>query len=339
MGLTELNDIKNVADKIKLEIKKVILGVDRVVDLVTASLFAHGHCLLEGPPGQAKTTMFLAFSRAIKGGFLRFQGMPDTLPPDILYAAEPDSKGRIKFTQGQILSLAGELGIILVDEINRFQSKTQAVFLELMQEGHITLPTRTVALPHAIIVATRNPLEKQQTYELPAAQRDRFLMEIELNYPDPKSETQILTDPRFQNMESLVSEVNQVVDLRELLEARDAIQTKVKLSDAIVRYGCEIVASTRDPQKFRISMNKENDPSKWLKAGVSTRGARKLFEAAKTMAALRGDDKVLPVDVNAILVEVLAHRIFVQPFAENRRSGFIKTFLAEIRKSVEAPRA
>ena len=331
MTLDNLRSIKEAADRIKREIKKVILGVPRVVDLVVISLFSKGHCLLEGPPGQAKTTLFLALSKTINGRFVRFQGLPDALPSDILYATDLDDKGHLKFDFGTLVKESKNLGIVLIDEINRFQSKTQSVFLEAMQERKITLATRTVELPHGIFVATRNPLEKQQTYELPAAQRDRFLMEIELNYPDIQSEKQIISLPKFQNMGKLIEEVEKCIELTEISKAHNIIQEQIKTSENLINYVCEIIKATRNPKRCGI------ETDKWLKAGVSTRGGIKLLEAAKTSAALRGDDVVLPQDIQNVLNEVLAHRIFIQPFAEARRSNIVKEFLENIKKVIRAP--
>lgn len=335
--LENLKDVYEAANRVKQEVKKVILGVDRAIDLVTISLFSRGHCLLEGPPGQAKTTMFLAFSKAINGQFARFQGIPDALPSDIYYATDIDEKGHLKFHLGPLLLNSLKLGIVLVDEINRFQSKTQAAFLEAMQERKVTLGRQEFELPHVIFVATRNPLEKQQTYELPAAQIDRFLMEVELGHPDQKSERQIISDVRFLDMKSLIEEVRSVMDLPELTKAHEIIQTRVKVSEAIITYIHEIVKATRDPKKSGIKLSGNEDPSKWLKAGVSTRGGIRLLETAKTAAALRGSNDLLPRDIQNILNEVLAHRIFIQPFAESRRSSVVKEFLEEIKKAVRAP--
>jgi len=331
-NLDNLRVIKETADHIKREVKKVILGVDRVIDMVLVSLFTKGHCLLEGPPGQAKTTLFLALSKTINGRFHRFQGIPDALPSDILYATDLDQKGNLKFNFGALINESEKLGIVLLDEINRYQSKTQAVFLEAMQERKVTLSTREAKLPHVMFVATRNPLEKQQTYELPAAQRDRFLMEVELDYPDRQSEKKIYSEARFQDMNKLVNDLNKCVELEEISEAHEVIQTQVKTSESLINYVYEIIEITRDPKRFGFK-----DTEKWHNKGVSTRGGIKLLEAAKTHAALRGEDAVLPQDVQNILIEVLAHRIFIHPFAEARRSGVVKKFLEEIKASVRAP--
>src|SRR3989338_2964543 len=178
MALDDLELIKDTASCIKKSLKEVVLGIDKTIDLLVIALFSRGHCLLEGPPGQAKTTLCLALSRIIKGKFIRFQGMPDALPSDILYETYIGKNGSLLFQKGPLLHCAENVGVVLIDEINRFQGKTHALFL-----------------------ATRNPLEKHETYELPPAQRDRFFMEIEVGYPDTEQEERILKEPLFHTME------------------------------------------------------------------------------------------------------------------------------------------
>ncbi|OGY65314.1 MAG: hypothetical protein A3A04_00310 [Candidatus Harrisonbacteria bacterium RIFCSPLOWO2_01_FULL_40_28] len=337
MAIDDLELIKDTASCIKKSLKEVVLGIDKTIDLLVIALFSRGHCLLEGPPGQAKTTLCLALSRVIKGKFIRFQGMPDALPSDILYEIYIGENGSLLFQKGPLLHYAENVGVVLIDEINRFQGKTQAVFLQAMQERIVSLGRETICLPHALFVATRNPLEKHETYELPPAQRDRFFMEIEVGYPDTEQEERILKESLFHTMERLLSPIKSLISLEELSLAAERIQEEIKISDTLIRYAYAIIRATRNPSEFDISTTTKEDERSWLKAGISSRGGIKLIEAAKTAACLRGSPVVVPYDIHSIMHEVLAHRIFVESFAESERSVLVREFLQKIRQQITTP--
>ncbi len=335
------------------EVSKIILGLDNVLRLVTAGIFAQGHILLEGFPGTAKTLMLLGFTRTISGGgFSRISGKPDLLPQDALFTTdfllEEDipklaNKGTpfsaYSFSRGPLLIHGENLSIFLFDEINRVKEKVQAVTLEAMQEFACTAGTKCYKLPDFILVATRNPLETEETHELPEAQRDRFMFEIDVPEIDEESELRLISDPIFGNMADLLKKVEPVIALQELQEIRQKIQQEVHLSDEIKKYIMRLVRMTRAPATrggIRLESYKNLDDI--VRAGLMPRASVSLARASRVMAWLDERNYVLPKDVQDIWIPFANHRFFLKEQQLQRRAGLAKEILNLILKEVEAPK-
>jgi MoxR-like ATPase len=296
----QLTELRALADRIRAEIAKAVVGQTATIDLMLIALFAGGHILLEGPPGTAKTLLAQAFARSLALQFGRIQFTPDLMPGDILGSNLFNFQtSAFTLTRGPIFC-----DLLLADEINRTPPKTQAALLEAMQERGVTLDgTRHALSPRFTVIATQNPIEQQGAYPLPEAQLDRFLFKHVLAYPSVAEERAIVAShgARTSAPDPERLGVTPVVD-PEALAAATALVGGVRLSDEIVAYVVDIVRATRDAPAFEL--------------GASPRAAAMLAIASRARAALDGRDYVIPDDVKTLAVPALRHRVALSPAAE-----------------------
>ncbi|MGV3579059.1 AAA family ATPase [Brevundimonas sp.] len=316
-----VNEVKTVADRIRAEIGKAVIGQDGAVDLLLTALMAGGHVLLEGPPGTAKTLLAHSFARSVGLDYGRIQFTPDLMPGDIigsnLFNFQTSS---FTLTRGPIFC-----ELLLADEINRTPPKTQAALLEAMQERQITIDGQPHPLSERfIVVATQNPIEQQGTYPLPEAQLDRFLFKHTLSYPTLEQERAIIAAQggRTGQMDPVGLGVEVVAD-GTTIDAAVAAVAGVRLTDEVVAYIADLIRATRD--------------SADVETGASPRAGAMLAAAARARAALDGRDYVIPDDVKILAVPALRHRLVLSPAAEieGRRVDQVLTGLVE---RVAAPR-
>jgi MoxR-like ATPase len=316
----KVSDVKGVADRVRAEVGKAIIGQQETVDLLLTALFARGHVLIEGPPGTAKTFLAQCFARTLRLEFGRIQFTPDLMPADIIGTNVFNfQSSAFTLTQGPVFC-----ELLLADEINRTPPKTQAALLEAMQERRVTIDGRSHPLSSRfIVVATQNPLEQQGTYPLPEAQLDRFLFKQVLAYPSREEERAIVA---AYGMTGAVDpqdlDVQPVVDAAEIAAANAAV-AGVRLTDEIVGYVLDLVRSTRETPD--------------LQSGASPRAASQLALAARARAALDGRDYALPDDVKALALPLLRHRVILSPAAEieGRRA---ETIISALVDRAAAPR-
>ncbi len=311
-----VDEVRDLAAKVRAEIGKAIVGQTETVDLLLTALFARGHVLLEGAPGTAKTFLAQCFARTLRLDFGRIQFTPDLMPADIIGANLFNFQtSSFTLSQGPVFC-----ELLLADEINRTPPKTQAALLEAMQERQVTIDGK----PHKLsdrfmVVATQNPLEQQGTYPLPEAQLDRFLFKQTLQYPTREEERRIVATYGVQSGQTAPADmgVAQVVTPKTLAEASAAV-AGVKLSDEVVTYVLDLVRSTRETAD--------------LQSGASPRAAAQLALAARARAALDGRDYVIPDDVKALALPVLRHRVILSPAAEieGRRSDEVIQTLVDM---------
>lgn len=283
-----------------------IIGQSHLVERLLIALLADGHLLVEGAPGLAKTKAIKTLSEGIEGDFHRIQFTPDLLPSDItgtdIYRQETHS---FEFQAGPVFH-----NLILADEINRAPAKVQSALLEAMAERQISVGRKTYPLPELFLVmATQNPIEQEGTYPLPEAQLDRFLMHIEVTYPDASAEKNILRAVRqeFRTGEPDSSPVN--LTQAELIQMRRDILS-LHMADSIEEYIVQLTMTTREPQKFSEEL------ASWIEFGVSPRGTIALDRCARAHAWLRGRDFVSPDDVQAVIHDVFRHRLILTFEAE-----------------------
>ncbi len=300
--------------KIQAEVRKALVGMDDIVELMTIALIANGHVLLEGVPGIAKTTLSKNFANTLGLKFSRIQMTPDILPADIIGHTFYDMRtGEFKIRKGPIFA-----NVVLVDEINRASPKTQSALLEAMEEQQVTIEGLPLRLPEPFVVlATRNPVEMEGVYELPTAQVDRFMMKIDMSYLPEGTEKEMLRRKSLGQF----SEAKQVVLQSELAQARrDAM--KVHVSEAIIDYIYDVVKETRLDERVIL--------------GASPRAGEHLLYAAKVKAYLENRSYVIPDDVKWLAVPVMAHRIVVKP--EYEVEGIDgKTIVRNALERVEVP--
>ncbi|WP_299329421.1 MoxR family ATPase [Parasphingopyxis sp.] len=317
----KVEDIKPLGESIRGEIAKAIVGQEEIVDHLLIALFSSGHCLLEGPPGTAKTFLAQCFSRALGLDFGRIQFTPDLMPSDIIGANLFNFQtSEFKLTRGPIFC-----ELLLADEINRTPPKSQAALLEAMQERAVTIDGETHRLSDRfMVVATQNPIEQQGVYPLPEAQLDRFLFKLAVGYPSEEEEQKIVAvhGSRFGAPKASDFEIECRADGDAISAAIEAAAT-VKLVPDITNYIVALIRATRETAD--------------LDAGASPRAAAMLASAARAAAALDGRDYVIPDDVKALAPAVLRHRVILSAAAEidGRDADGI---VANLIDQVEAPR-
>ena len=282
-------------ERVLFEVKRVIVGQERMVERMMVSMLARGHCLLEGVPGVAKTLAVETFARAVGGSFSRLQFTPDLVPSDIVGTRiyRPGSE-RFDTELGPVFA-----NFVLADEINRAPAKVQSALLEVMAERQVSIGgvRHQVPLPF-LVLATQNPIENEGVYPLPEAQRDRFLMKIPVGYPSAAEEREIIY--RMGVTPPVASEVITSADLARLQDTAG----RVFVHHAIVDYVVRLVLATRAPTQIGL-----NDVAGWVSYGASPRASLGLIAAGRAMALLRGRDYVLPQDVLDIAPDVLSHRL------------------------------
>ncbi|PZG11295.1 ATPase [Micromonospora craterilacus] len=282
-------------DQTLFEVKRVIVGQDRLVERLLTALIADGHCLLEGVPGVAKTLAAQTLATVVGGTFSRIQFTPDLVPSDIvgtrIYRA---SKENFDVELGPIMA-----NLVLADEINRAPAKVQSALLEAMAERQVSIGGRSYRVPEPFLVlATQNPIESEGVYQLPEAQRDRFLMKVVVDYPDGADELAIL-----YRMSTDRPTAHRVLN-PERLRQFQIRATQVFVHHAIAEYVVRLILATRDPGRFGLP-----EIAPLLAYGASPRATLGLVAAARAQAMLRGREYVLPDDVRELSVDVLAHRL------------------------------
>jgi MoxR-like ATPase len=317
----KVDEVQQLAQAIRAEIAKAVVGQDTTVELMLVALFAGGHILLEGPPGTAKTLVAHSFAQAVGLDFGRIQFTPDLMPADIIGANLFNFQtSSFTLTRGAIFT-----ELLLADEINRTPPKTQAALLEAMQERQVTIDGQSHDLSERfMVVATQNPIEQQGVYPLPEAQLDRFLFKQTVDYPSLEEERKIIATHGAEKMamEPSAWGVERKAD-RALITAAINAVNEVRLVDEIIDYIAALVRGTRE--------NPE------LESGASPRAGAMLAGAARARAALDGRDFVIPDDVKALAPALLRHRVILSPAAEiNGRK--VEEIVTNIIEAIEAPR-
>jgi MoxR-like ATPase len=282
-------------EQVRLELHRVIVGQERMLDRLLASVLAEGHCLIEGVPGLGKTLALATLARVMGGSFSRIQFTADLIPADIVGTRiyRPSSE-TFDVEPGPVLA-----NVVLADEINRAPAKVQSALLEVMQERQVTIGGQTMVAPRPfIVVATQNPIESEGVYPLPEAQRDRFLMRIPIDYPSAAEERQIVT--RFESETPAASRLLDPEDVIALQRAARAVQMDETTAD----YALRLVLATRDPARFGVP-----EIAGQLEYGASPRASLGLVRAAKALALLRGRGHATEQDVYDVAYDVLNLRL------------------------------
>lgn len=278
------------AEKLKKETAKIFVGKQDKIELIIMSIFTGGHVLIDDLPGSGKTTLIKTLSRALGCKFGRVQFTPDLLPSDIIgMTVFEQHTGEFRHIMGPVFT-----NILLADEINRAIPRTQSALLEAMEEQQVTIDNDTLPLAEPFFVmATQNPVERESTFQLPAAQMDRFFVRLSLGFPDREEEARMLSELGDSIDFSVIETVSSP---EELMEIRSEIQS-VFVSDNIKEYIVDLVHRSRE--------------HKLLKAGASPRASRCLYQGGKSYAAIQGRDYVTPEDIAAIFLPIMGHRVLL----------------------------
>jgi len=309
-----------VAENVRREIGKVIVGMSEALESALIALFTGGHIILEGVPGLAKTLLAKSFAMALGLEFKRIQFTSDILPSDIIGGLVFNRKtSELEFRPGPIFA-----NIVLIDEINRAPPRSQSALLEAMQERQVTVEGVTYRLPEPfLVIATQNPIELEGTFPLPEAELDRFMMRVIVSYPEPAEEVQILEK---KNLLGEDIPVNPVVDADTIMAAVQEIRDAVVVPE-ILQYIVEVVSRTRSDSRLVV--------------GASPRAEVSLLYAAKAIAALRGRRYVIPDDVKQACFRVLNHRLLPKPeyrtLSRTPEYGFVRQIINEYLRTVAVP--
>ncbi len=312
----DIRSVQLLAENLEKNMNSVIMGKEDVLKKVILCVLCDGHILLEDLPGTGKTTLAKALSKSIDCTFRRMQFTPDLLPSDLTGINFFDRKeNEFVFKPGPAFT-----NILLGDEINRATPRTQSSLLECMEERQVTVDGVTHALEKPfLVIATQNPVEIQGTFPLPEAQLDRFFMRLSMGYPDKTFEMEMLSEKQHTDpMNALPC----VITKEQLIEAQSVVR-KVKVSEAVREYIVNIVRATRNDSRIRM--------------GVSPRGSLAFMRGAQAQAAVNGRDYVLPDDVKAVCVDILAHRILCRGRSLTQSGALAAEILTTILGAVQVP--
>lgn len=315
----DMSDLQQNMDAVRLELKKVIVGQDKMIDHLLVAILANGHVLLEGVPGVAKTIAVKLLAKAVDVKFSRIQFTPDLMPSDILGTSVFDlKKTEFEFRPGPIFA-----NLVLIDEVNRAPAKTQAALFEVMDERQITIDGKTYQMDAPFLVmATQNPIEQEGTYRLPEAQLDRFMFKVIIDYPVLEDEYEIIRREHEAVNGDKTADVKHVLTADKIAEYKGIVR-RIIVEKNIIEYIAKIVNNTRE--------------NPFLYLGASPRASLAILNASKGFAALRGRDFVTPEDIKDSAVVVLQHRLIVSP--EKEMEGLkADEIVKQIIESVEVPR-
>ena len=313
---TRENEVTIMVQQILDQVRRVVVGKDTTLLWVLAAILARGHILLEDIPGVGKTTMALAFSKAMDLQYSRVQFTPDVLPSDITGYSVPDGQsGGLRYQSGAVIT-----NLFLADELNRATSRTQSALLEAMEEGQVTVDGVSHVLPQPfIVIATQNPVGAAGTQLLPDSQMDRFIIRLSLGYPDPQDEVTMVMNRQEGNP---LQAVRGVLPREQLCALQDTVE-KTFISDSVVGYIVRLVGATRTDSE--------------IQRGASPRATLAVAAIAKAIAQLRGRDYVVPADVREVFTQCVAHRLILTPRAQTQGIT-AEQVLQRILETVPAPR-
>src|SRR3954451_24221359 len=292
--------LTDACQQLRAELRKLIVGQDRVIEELLIAIFARGHCIMQGVPGLAKTLLVSTLAQSMDLSFHRIQFTPDLIPSDItgtdVLQEDPDTgRRRFEFLKGPVFA-----NLVLADEINRTPPKTQAALLQAMQEGQVTVGSRTLDLPQPFFVlATQNPIEQEGTYPLPEAQLDRFMFMVMVNYPKREDELEVLK----RTTGATGARVRKVIDARAIVELQEIVR-RVPVGDHVYSFALDLIRAPR-----RTEPGASDFVRHWLSWGAGSRAGQFLILGGKARALMRGRLHVTLEDIEAVAPPVLRHRI------------------------------
>jgi MoxR-like ATPase len=339
MGSGELlQDWRLHALQIEDEISRVVIGQPQTIRLINVALFARGHVLLEGGVGVGKTTVLRAFARVVGGAFERVEGTIDLMPGDLVYHTYGDADGKPRIDPGPLLRHGEQLTTFFFNEINRARPQVQSLLLRAMAERSVWAFDREYRFPHMTVFADRNKVEKEETFELASAARDRFLFELAMPTPsEPDIRRALVFDATFHDVDKLLARLSPgIVPWEQLNQVGAAIQESVQSSETIERYVLDIWQATETPQRFDIALDGV-DMDRLILAGASPRGMSALLRAARVVAWLANRSHLVPEDIHAVLMPALGHRVFFTPIYELRRQELAEALTTQIMNRLAVP--
>ncbi|CAN5698183.1 MoxR family ATPase [soil metagenome] len=333
-----LSDWRQRALALEAEVAKAVIGQARVIRLINTAVFARGHVLLQGDVGVGKTTLLRAFAQVLGGAFARTEGTIDLMPNDLVYYTYISADGKPAVEPGPLIQHGENLAIFFFNEINRARPQVHSLLLRVMAERSVSAFNREYRFPHLLVFADRNRVEREETFEISSAARDRFMMEVTIDAPTTDDDRRkLMFDARFHDTDRLIGGLAAaMVAYQELNEVAATIQQAVQASDALQTYALGLWRATAVPAEYGVRLS-DLDTAQLMLAGASPRGMSLLLRAARVAAWLDGRSFVTPEDVQAVFVETIAHRLVYQPVYEMRRPEISGRLMSGILASVAAP--
>lgn len=333
-----LADWRQHALTLESEVNKVVVGQNNPIRLITIAIFARGHVLLEGDVGVGKTTLLRAFTRGIGGGYQRIEGTIDLMPNDLVYHTYLGEDGKPHVSAGPLLMSGENLSVFFFNEINRARPQVHSLLLRVMAERTLSAFNKEHVFPHMIVFADRNQVEKEETFEIPSAARDRFMMEIPILVPNDDAIMQgLMFDTKFHNVDALVDTLQaNILQFDQLNSLAGVIQNSVEASPTLQTYALNLWKATRQPVQYGIKVSNV-DMNRLVLAGASPRGMSMMLRAARVNAWLNDRTVVTPEDIHAVFHETVAHRLVFSPVYEMRRTEIAREMLTSIVNVVAAP--
>lgn len=333
-----LTQWRDSALQLEQDLNTVVLGLQPAIRLLLIAIFARGHVLLEGNVGVGKTTLLRAAARGLGGGYQRVEGTIDLMPQDLIYHTYIDSEGKPKVEAGPLLTHGEDLSVFFFNEINRARPQVHSLLLRVMAEKSVSAFNQDYHFPHLQVFADRNAVEKDETFELPGAARDRFLMEIEIAPENDSDIHKALTfDARYHNVDQLIETISAgSIDYAALTTLAPQIQSAVVAGENVQEFVEHLRLATHRPQDYGIQLP-EVEMDELMVAGMGPRGSSMLVRAAKVAAWLEGRMHLTPQDVASVFHEVVAHRVFFTPIYELQRSWLNRAYTQAILNHVPTP--
>jgi MoxR-like ATPase len=333
-----LSNWRDSALQFEQQINRIVIGQQDAVRKIVLAVFSRGHVLLEGNVGVGKTTLLRTVAQGLGGDYQRIEGTIDLMPADLIYYTYIDNNGRPCVDPGPLLKQGEKLSTFFFNEINRARPQVHSLLLRAMAERSITAFNRDYPLPHIQVFADRNRVEKEETFELPAAARDRFMLEISIDTPTEDTDLhELMFDPRFHDTDRLIGGMqNTGIAYYQLNDFAQTLQQTVQTTQKLHDYALTLWKATRQPQNYGVRFS-DVEMDQLLTAGASPRGMSYLIRIAKTHAWLEGRDHVLPEDVQTVFYSCMAHRLFLNPMYAYRKEQLMPELVAGILNQIAAP--
>ncbi len=333
-----LADWRQHALTLETEVNKVVVGLTEPVRLITTAIFARGHVLLEGDVGVGKTTLLRAFTRGIGGGYQRIEGTIDLMPNDLVYHTYLGEDGKPHVSAGPLLMSGENLSVFFFNEINRARPQVHSLLLRVMAERTLSAFNKEHQFPHMIVFADRNQVEREETFEIPSAARDRFMMEIPIVVPkDDDIMQDLVFDTKYHMVDTLIDSIKpNILQFDQIQAASRLIQNSIDASETLKKYALNLWKATRNPTAYGIKVTNV-DMNRLVLAGASPRGISMMLAAARVNAWINNRTAISPDDIHAVFHATVAHRIVFSPVYEMRRTEIAREMLSNILNAVAAP--
>jgi len=319
-------------------INQSIVGQEQAIEMIVVAVFCRGHILIEGDVGVGKTTLLKATAKSLGGDFERIEGTIDLMPHDLVYYTHISHEGKPAVSKGPLLKHGEDLSIFFFNEINRSRPQVHSLLLRVMAERSVSAFNKSFHFPHLQVFADRNSIEKDETFELPAAARDRFMMELHIGQPKLESQLKdLMFNSRYHDSDKLIDASDKaILPYTELNKIAETIQISIHATDTIQHYAFQLCQALRNPYKFNIRIS-DVDNKKLILGGMGPRGMSYLSRAARAHAWLKGRSSLIPEDFHAVLRVISRHRLFINPIYNYNSDAIVEELINGVLDTIASP--